>query len=157
MLFALLLSLWQTINYYPGWTFYEAPAEGSDVATFTFPDGNLHEHYPAFLVTTNGLWNITGGRIVCQFTVECADGTTFRYGGEGDWNNGPRPPSARLFFSSETGYDNNTQHPTNFWFCSNGVEINTNGNTVTLVAYVQNSSVLWTDAGGYYSSPNDDI
>ena len=93
---------WQTLNYYPGYTFSNAPGVLDDLSTFDFPDSSSHSHYPAFLVTTQAT---------------------------------SLPANARLFFSCETGYDNNTPHPTNFWFYDpQWAEIRTNTGTVTLTA-----------------------
>jgi len=143
---------WQLLNYYPGYTFADAPG-----GNFDFPDGSLHSHYPAFLVSTQAFCGDVSGKVVrCTFTVDCSGNTVFRYGGQGTWNNGSRPASARLFFSCLSGYDNNTTQPTNFWFNTPWVEISTNGATNTLTATLDHFGD-WTDAGGPYSSANDDL
>jgi len=143
---------WQLLDYYPGYTFADAPG-----GSFDFPDAAMHAHYPAFLVSTQQFCGDISGKILtCSFVVDCESNTVFRFGGQGTWNTGSRPASARLFFSCQTGYDNNTTAPTNFWFNTPWVEISTNGLTNTLTATLDHVGD-WTDAGGPYSTANDDL
>lgn len=131
---------WQRLDYYPGYSWSPAAA-----GTFTFPDAAVHSHYPAFLVVTQvQAMDLSNAVIRCRFTVEGA--ATFRYGGEGSWNLGPRPASVRLFFSSDIGYDNNTPAPTNYWFNTPWSAV-TNQGIVTLEARLDHAGE-WTDAMG---------
>ncbi len=141
----ILLICWQLISYYPGYTFSDAGA-----GSFTFPDVATHQHYPAFLVCTQAQsMNLSNATVVATFTVEADPGTEFRYGGEGNWNIGPMPASARFFFSAVAGYNNAGTGSTNYWFNSNWVEV-TNG-TATLIATFNPAD--WTDAGGCNECP----
>ena len=163
ILLPLLLALsamgqdWQMLNYYPGYSWSAAPSAGDDLSTFDFPDAAAHSHYPAFLVTTQAMrLNLSTTPLTLTFTLEASLDTVFRFGGQGAWNTGSLPANARLFFSCETGYDNNTPHPTNFWFYDpQWAEISTNTGTVTLTAPMDPSQ--WSDAGGPGSTPNDDL
>jgi len=137
-----LLICWQLILYYPSYTFTPV-AESS----FIFPDAASHQHYPAFMVCTQAqAMNLTGETLICEFAVETAPDTVMRFGGQDSWNNGPRPASARLFFSAVAGYNNSGTGSTNYWFNSQWVEIGTNTTTATLIAALDPAE--WTDAGG---------
>ena len=147
MILSLLIS-WVLINHYPAYSFADASPVGGDMATCTFPTA----HYPAFLVCTQSAgMSLSNETLLCQFTVEASTDAVIRFAGEDVWNFGPRPASARLFFSSRIGYSNQGTGSTSRWFHSAWVEIGTNTGTASIIATIDPSQ--WTDAGGCNACP----
>lgn len=117
-----------------------AVVSGGDVATFEFPQSSANA-YPAFLTTTTDselLGDLTGKTLSATFTMEATPGTTFRFGGQGTWNNGPAPANTRLYFSTNpAAYNlNDAQfHEDDYWWSQTAwVEIADDTGTVTLTA-----------------------
>lgn len=148
MILSILIS-WVLINHYPSYaSFSDASPVAPDLATCTFPTA----HYPAFLVCTQAVgMNLSNETVMATFTVEASPDAVIRFAGEGVWNFGPRPASARMFFSSVTGYNNQGTGSTNYWFNSQWVEISTNMGIAMLIVTFTPSD--WTDAGGCNACP----
>lgn len=137
------LAGWQMIDYYPGYSITPEPDR-----SLTFPPSDNHAHYPAFLV-----WHqpepmdLSNATISCTFTLTASPDATFRFGGQGTWNTGSRPPHTRLYFATVDGYDNEGP-ATNYWF--NGasmVVISNNTGTATLTATLDHFGG-WTHGQG---------
>jgi hypothetical protein len=146
-------SSWTGIDYYPGYNFFTVQQQSNELCDFTFPPAAQHAHYPAFLVMRSE-WPmvLTDCVITCNVRLECSPDANFRYGGQGSWNNGQLPASARLFFSTVQGYSN-TGPATNCWFNAvQYIKLDTNTDTATLIATLDNPAE-WTDGQG--QSPVD--
>ncbi len=151
LLFCAALSVnsaqWQVLRYYPYYTFTNAAPSETGVAAFPFPNNEDHQWFPAFLVVTQqNAVNLSNATMRCSFRVDATADATFRFGGQGTWNLGPTPPSARLYFSTVNGYDNN-QPGTNYWFNGAGVEI-TNTTGTAALSVMLDTNVGWTDGQG---------
>jgi hypothetical protein len=145
-------SSWVGIDYWPGYNFFTVNQQSNELCSFTFPPAAQHAHYPAFLVTRSA-WPmvLTDCVITCNVRLECSPDAAFRYGGQGSWNNGQLPASARLFFSTVQGYSN-TGPATNYWFNAvQYIKLDTNTGTATLITMLDNPAE-WTDGQGQSDS-----
>lgn len=137
------------ITYYPQYYFTTTVSN-----KFSFPSYPLIypiTGFPAFIVKTNLNPQKISGVLKATYKVAASENVVFRFGGQGNWNTGPTPPHARLFFSSKIGYRNNDPCPECSWWSQDGWQTLSNG-AYTIQALLDYTK--WTDSYAGQSSNN---
>jgi hypothetical protein len=140
-------SAWTGIDFYPGFNYFQVTTLPGELCSFNFPSAPAAAHYPAFLIQTNNFpISLSNCTVTATFHLECSPGAMLRFGGQGSWNFGTLPPSARFYLATVTGYDNEGP-ATNYWFNSSSVELSTNTGTATINASLA-PGTGWSDGQG---------
>lgn len=131
---------WWRVDHYPQVPYPWYEWHPCDDGSFVFTGD-----YPTFLVRAAPV-NLTGCSIRISFMVF---GDYFRYAGQGTWNSGPYPASARIVIFTKDAYSNLDSCHTCYWWSAQWAAL-AEGRYITLTADL---SQPWSDGNGQIGTP----